>query len=160
LSKSWKIVKGLDWDTVLFLTGIFVVVGAVAEMGLLEDFALLLSRLIGGNVFAGFLLIITVSVFVSGFVDNVPYIIAMLPIAATLARELSFNPELFVFALLVGSCLGGNLTPFGASANIVAVGILRKEDVPMNFGLWLKIGVPFTLITTVASSLFVWLVWR
>jgi len=158
--KSLKMMKELDWDTVLFLVGIFVVIGAVAQTDLLEEFAVFLSLIVGSNVFLGFLLIITVSVFISGFVDNVPYIIAMLPVAATMARELSLKPELYMFALLIGSCLGGNLTPFGASANVVAVGILRKQDVPMNFGQWLKIGVPFTLITTAASAIFVWLVWR
>jgi len=160
IAKSWNIMKELDWDTVLFLVGIFVVIGAVSETGILEEFAVFLSRIIGSNVLLGFLVILAVSVFISGFVDNVPYIIAMLPVAATLARELSLKPELFMFALLVGSCLGGNLTPFGASANVVAVGILRKQDVSMNFGQWLKIGVPFTLVTTAAASVFVWLVWR
>jgi Na+/H+ antiporter NhaD/arsenite permease-like protein len=160
IAKSWKMVKELDWDTVLFLVGIFVVIGAVAQTGLLEEFAVFLSHIVGHNVLLGFLLIIAVSIFISGFVDNVPYIIAMLPVAATLARELSLKPELYMFALLIGSCLGGNLTPFGASANVVAVGILRKQDVSMNFGQWLKIGVPFTLITTAASAVFLWLVWR
>jgi Na+/H+ antiporter NhaD/arsenite permease-like protein len=160
IAKSWKMMKELDWDTVLFLVGIFVVIGAVAQTGLLEEFAVFLSLIVGSNVLLGFLLIIAVSVFISGFVDNVPYIIAMLPVAATMARELSLKPELYMFALLIGSCLGGNLTPFGASANVVAVGILRKQDVPMNFGQWLKIGIPFTLITTAASAIFVWLVWR
>ena len=160
ITKSWEMMKGLDWDTVLFLVGIFVVIGAVAETGLLEEFAVFLSHIVGSNVLLGFLLIIAVSVVISGFVDNVPYIIAMLPVATTLARELSLKPELYMFALLIGSCLGGNLTPFGASANVVAVGILRKQDVSMNFGQWLKIGVPFTLITTAASAIFLWLVWR
>jgi len=160
IAKSSKMMKELDWDTVLFLVGIFVVVGAVAQTGLLEEFAVFLSHIVGSNVLLGFLLIIAVSVFISGFVDNVPYIIVMLPVAATLARELALKPELYMFALLIGSCLGGNLTPFGASANVVAVGILRKQDVSMNFGQWLKIGIPFTLITTAASALFVWLVWR
>jgi Na+/H+ antiporter NhaD/arsenite permease-like protein len=160
IAKSWEMTKGLDWDTVLFLVGIFVVIGAVAETGLLEEFAVFLSHIVGSNVLLGFILIIAVSIFISGFVDNVPYIIAMLPVAATLARELSLKPELYMFALLIGSCLGGNLTPFGASANVVAVGILRKQDVSMNFGQWLKIGVPFTLITTAASAIFLWLVWR
>jgi len=160
IAVSWKMTKELDWDTVLFLVGIFVVVGAVGETGLLEEFAVFLSLIVGSNVLLGFLLIIAVSVFISGFVDNVPYIIAMLPVAATLARELAIKPELYMFALLIGSCLGGNLTPFGASANVVAVGILRKQDISMNFGQWLKIGIPFTVITTAASAVFLWLVWR
>ena len=84
----------------------------------------------------------------------------MLPVAAKLAGQLGLQPELYMFALLIGSCMGGNLTPFGASANIVSAGILRKQGVSMNFGQWLKIGVPFTLITTGVSAAFIWLVWR
>jgi Na+/H+ antiporter NhaD/arsenite permease-like protein len=64
-----------------------------------------------------------------------------------------------MFALLIGSCLGGNLTPFGASANVVSIGILRQQGEKMNFAQWLKIGVPFTFITTGVSAAFVWLVW-
>jgi Na+/H+ antiporter NhaD/arsenite permease-like protein len=160
IRKAWEMVKALDWDTTLFLIGIFVVVGAVGSVGLLNDFAALLSRIIGGNVFFGFFLIVVVSILISGFVDNVPYIIVMLPVASKLAAALSLQPELYMFALLVGSCLGGNLTPFGASANVVTVGILRKQGVLMSFSQWLKIGFPFTILTTVVSSLFIWLIWR
>jgi Na+/H+ antiporter NhaD/arsenite permease-like protein len=157
--KAWDLVKGLDWDTALFLVGIFVVVGAVASVGLLDDFSVFLSRIIGRNVLFGFFLIVAVSVLISGFVDNVPYIIVMLPVASKLAADLSLKPELYMFALLIGSCMGGNLTPFGASANVVTVGILRRQGVLMNFGQWLKIGGPFTILTTAVSALFVWLVW-
>ncbi len=152
-------IKNLDWDTTLFLIGIFIVVGAIAKIGLLDDFSVLLAEIIGGNKLLGFVLIVGVSMIISGFVDNVPYIIAMLPVAAALAYNLSLRPELYMFGLLVGSCLGGNLTPFGASANVVSVGILRKQGVDVSFGKWLKIGLPFTILTTLASSLFVWFVW-
>jgi len=158
--KVVELIKGLDWDTTFFLVGIFVAVGAVSSVGLLEDFAAFLARIVGTNVLLGFVLIVVVSILISGFVDNVPYIMVMLPVATTLAGDLSLKPELYMFALLVGSCLGGNLTPFGASANVVTVGILRKNGVTMNFGQWLKIGLPFTVFTTAASALFIWVVWR
>ncbi|MDR2794087.1 MAG: citrate transporter [Treponema sp.] len=154
------LVKRLDWETILFLVGIFVVIGAVGEIGLLDDLAKALISLIRGNVLLGFAVIILTSVVISGFVDNVPYIIAMLPVTTALADSLSLKPELYMFALLVGSCLGGNLTPFGASANVVSVGILKKEGVNLSFTGWLKIGLPFTLITTTAAALFLWFVWN
>jgi len=153
-------VKELDWDTTAFLVGIFIVVGAVAKVGLLDDFAHFLNGVIGDNVLLGFMVIVGVSTLISGFVDNVPYIIVMLPVAAKLAADLALQPELYMFGLLIGSCLGGNLTPFGASANVVSVGILKKQGVEMNFTAWLKIGLPFTLLTTTASALFLWAVWR
>jgi Na+/H+ antiporter NhaD/arsenite permease-like protein len=170
--KVRALVKGLDWDTTLFLVGIFIVIGAVGEVGLLEDFVLLLQKFIGGNVLLGFIVIVAVSVVISGFVDNVPYIIVMLPVASMLAEANSLAPELYMFALLCGSCMGGNLTPFGASANIVSIGIINKEKKalaaesglpdppPVSFEKWLKIGAPFTIITTAVASIFIWFVWR
>ncbi|MBO5825569.1 MAG: TRAP transporter large permease subunit [Treponema sp.] len=153
------LVKELDWETIFFLIGIFVVVGAIAETGLLQDFAAFIEKLIGGRIFLGFVLILLFSVIISGFVDNVPYIIVMLPVVQTLAVNIGISQEIYMFALLIGSCLGGNLTPFGASANIVAMGILKKEGHPINFGGFLKISAPFTILTTVAAAAVLWLIW-
>jgi len=159
-SNTVDLVKRLDWETIMFLVGIFIVIGALSESGLLEDLVDFLEVMVGSSVLLGFVTVIVVSVFISGFVDNVPYIIAMLPVFSSLALRLNLKPELYMFALLVGSCLGGNLTPFGASANIAAVGILKKEGVFVTFKGWLKIGLPFTLITTAAAAIFLWFVWR
>ena len=158
-SELWTLIKELDWETIFFLIGIFVVVGAISETGLLQDFAVFIEKLIGGNVFLGFILILAFSVLISGFVDNVPYIIVMLPVAQTLATNIGVSQEIYMFALLVGSCLGGNLTPFGASANIVAMGILKKEEYPVNFGGFLKISAPFTILTTASAAAVLWLIW-
>jgi Na+/H+ antiporter NhaD/arsenite permease-like protein len=158
-TETWELIKGLDWETIAFLIGIFVVVGAISETGLLKDFADFLARITGGSKFAGFILILAVSIFISGFVDNVPYIIVMLPVAGNMAESMGINRELFLFALLIGSCLGGNLTPFGASANVVAMGIVKKEGHPMSFAKWLKLGGTFTLITTAAAAIVLWLLW-
>lgn len=154
-----RLVRGLDWDTILFLIGIFIVVGTVTKVGLLDDLSRILGSFIGDNSLLGFIVIVVVSVLVSGFVDNVPYIVAMLPVADSLAKSLSLAPELFMFGLLIGSCLGGNLTPFGASANVVAVGLIKKEGRKVSFLDWLRIGLPFTVLTTVASSIFTYFIW-
>jgi Na+/H+ antiporter NhaD/arsenite permease-like protein len=159
LSEAKEIVKRLDWDTILFLVGIFIVIGAITRVGLLEDLARILAAFIGNDALLGFVVIVAVSVIVSGFVDNVPYIIAMLPVADSLAKGLGLPGELFMFGLLIGSCLGGNLTPFGASANVVAVGLVKKEGRRVSFLDWAKIGVPFTLATTLASAVFVYLLY-
>ena len=159
LRETWLLIKGLDWETIAFLIGIFIVVGAISETGLLSDFAHTLARITGGNVFVGFMLILTVSVVISGFVDNVPYIIVMLPVAQMLASRMDLAAELYMFALLIGSCLGGNLTPFGASANVVAMGILKREGYPVDFAGWLKTGAPFTILTTAAAAAALWFVW-
>lgn len=159
MQKIKTLIKELDWETIFFLLGIFIVVGAIQETGLLEQFALFLSTICGGSKFLGFMIILVVSVLISGFVDNVPYIIAMLPVAGNLAINMNLNKELFMFALLIGSCLGGNLTPYGASANVASMGIVKKEGYPMKFGDWLKVAVPFTILTTGMSALVLWLLW-
>jgi Na+/H+ antiporter NhaD/arsenite permease-like protein len=153
------LIKELDWETIFFLIGIFVVIGGIRETGLLSDFASFLAGITGGSKILGFVIILLVSIIISGFVDNVPYIIAMLPVADGMAKAMGINGELYMFALLVGSCLGGNLTPFGASANVVAMGIVKKEGYPMKFSGWLKIGAPFTFITTGVAALVLWLFW-
>ena len=83
----------------------------------------------------------------------------MLPVAGYLATNCGISKELYMFALLIGSCLGGNLTPFGASANVVSMGILKKEGYPISFAGFLKIGAPFTFLTTAAAAFVLWLIW-
>lgn len=166
-SETWNLIKELDWETIFFLIGIFVVVGAISGAGLLSDLAKSLYALCGGQKVLGFIVILLISVLISGFVDNVPYIMVMLPMAQQMAVQFGMateannyaGSELFMFALLIGSCLGGNLTPFGASANVVAMGIVKKEGYPMNFGKWLILGGTFTVLTTAASASVLWLLW-
>lgn len=158
-SEVLTLIKDLDWETIFFLMGIFIVVGAISGAGLLSDFADFLVEFCGGSKLLGFVVILVVSILISGFVDNVPYIMVMLPVAQQMAQGFGVGGELFMFALLIGSCLGGNLTPFGASANVVAMGIVKNEGYPMSFAKWLKLGGTFTVITTTASALLLWFVW-
>ena len=160
IKSTAKLIKDLDWETIFFLIGIFIVIAAIQSVGLLDDLAAVLASLTNGSKLIGFILVLAVSIIISGFVDNVPYIIAMLPVADAMSKSIGVNSELYLFALLVGSCLGGNLTPFGASANVVAMGIVKKEGYPMNFGKWLKTGVPFTILTTTSAALALWLIWH
>lgn len=158
-SEVLTLIKDLDWETIFFLMGIFIVVGAISGAGLLSDFADFLVEFCGGSKLLGFVVILVVSILISGFVDNVPYIMVMIPVVQQMAQGFGVGGELFMFALLIGSCLGGNLTPFGASANVVAMGIVKNEGYPMSFAKWLKLGGTFTVITTTASALLLWFVW-
>jgi Na+/H+ antiporter NhaD/arsenite permease-like protein len=151
--------RQIDWDTTLFLIGIFVFVGVLSRTGVIEMMAEAARGLIGSNVFFGFSLIVWFSVLVSAFVDNVPYITAMLPVSTILAEKMSISLYLFPFGLLIGSCLGGNITPIGAAANIVAVGYLARCGHKTSFIDFVKIGLPFTLAATAAGSAFLWLFW-
>ena len=151
--------KGLDWDTTFFLMGIFIIVGALSLTGWIEVLANYLAGLVGGNIFLGYTAIVFISVVLSAFIDNVPFLAAMLPVAMIMSSKLQVNPALFLFGLLIGASLGGNITPIGASANIVACGLLKKEGYPVKFSAFMKIGVPFTFAAVGAAYLFVWFIW-
>jgi len=152
-------IKSLDWQTAFFLLGVFILVGSITLTGWTERLAVFLSGLIGRNIFVGYTLIVFISVVLSAFVDNVPFLAAMLPVAISMSDKLQINPSLFLFGLLIGASLGGNITPIGASANIVACGLLKKEGFTVGFKDFAKIGFPFTMAAVGAAYLFVWFVW-
>ena len=151
--------KKLDWETTLFLVGVFVLVGAIMLTGWVESISSYLSGLIGTNILLGYILIVLMSVIISAFVDNVPFLVAMLPVTVSVSSKLAIDPSLFLFGLLIGASIGGNITPIGASANIVACGILKKEGHEVKFGQFMKIGIPFTLAAVTAACIFIWFVW-
>lgn len=158
-SSVMKGIRALDWETTFFLLGIFILVGSVTVTGWLDRFASLLAGLIGTNKFLGYTMLVFIAMIFSAFVDNVPFLVAMLPVALTISRQLNMNPSLLLFGLLIGASLGGNITPIGASANIVACGLLKKEGYVVSFKDFMKIGLPFTLVAVTAAYIFVWLVW-
>lgn len=163
VTKKEKIFKGLkklDWDTTFFLMAVFILVGGLSLNGWIEKISIGLSGLIGQNIFLGFTAIVFLSVFLSAFIDNVPYLAAMLPVAISVSANLGVNPSLFLFGLLIGASIGGNITPIGASANIVACGLLKKEGYPVKFFDFVKMGLPFTLVAVFTSYLFIWFVWK
>lgn len=152
--------KSLDWDTALFLIAVFIIVGSVTAAGWITVISDFFSGVIGGNIFMGYIMIVFISVFLSAFVDNVPFLAAILPVGISVSKSLGIEPYLLLFGLLIGASLGGNITPIGASANIVSMGILKKEGYDVKFGEFMKIGLPFTLAAVTAASLFVWLIWH
>ena len=151
--------KGLDWDTTFFLMGIFIIVGSLSLTGWIEVLANYLVGLVGGNIFLGYTAVVFLSVILSAFIDNVPFLVAMLPVVMIMSNKLQISPSLFLFGLLIGASLGGNITPIGASANIVACGLLKKEGYPVKFTDFMKIGIPFTLAAVTTAYLFVWFIW-
>lgn len=155
-----KSLKNLDWDTTFFLIGVFILVGSITATGWIEKTAVLLSSAVGENLFAGYTVLVLLSVILSAFIDNVPFLAAMLPVAIAMAEKLHIQPQLFLFGLLIGASLGGNITPIGASANIVACGMLKKEGHTVGFKEFMKIGIPFTLAAVIAAYLFTWFVWK
>lgn len=154
------LLKGLDLQTLGFLLGMFVLVGSLNEAGWLQRIAAAMAGLVGGNIALAYVGIVLFSVTVSAVVDNVPFLLAMIPVTQSVADRLGAPTELLMFGLLIGSCLGGNVTPIGASANVVAIGILRREGYHPGFRTFMRVGLPFTAAAVLAGSLFVWHVWR
>lgn len=154
------LVKSLDWDTALFLVGIFILVGSLTTTGWIDSLARSLSGFVSGNIFLGYTLLVVIAVVLSAFIDNVPFLAAMLPVALQMARQLNVPEALLLFGLLIGASLGGNITPIGASANIVACGLLKKEGHAVTFKDFAKIGVPFTIAAVGVAYLFLWTVWK
>jgi Na+/H+ antiporter NhaD/arsenite permease-like protein len=150
----------VDIETLALLFGLFLVIGGVTEAGLVEDAAGLIASAGGSNLFVLYTIIVWGSVLFSAFIDNIPYVATMLPIIAGITRHLGIDPYLLYFGLLTGATLGGNITPVGASANITAVGLLKKEGYEVSFGDFTRIGIPFTLTAVVVGYLYLWFVWR
>jgi Na+/H+ antiporter NhaD/arsenite permease-like protein len=155
-----QLLKKIDFDTLIFLASIFILVGGLLQAGAMNDIAALVLRYIGEDTFLIYNFIVWFSIFISAFVDNVPYITAMIPVVKLISAQLAVQPYLLVFGLLVGSCLGGNITPVGAAANVVSVSILKKQGYIVGIKEFGKIGLPFTIVATAASSIFVWFIWR
>ncbi|MCS7231076.1 MAG: SLC13 family permease [Elusimicrobiota bacterium] len=152
--------KKLDWETILFLIGIFILVESIEISGTIEKFCDFLLKTIGTNKFIIYTVFVFSAVLISGFVDNVPFFLTMIPVAKIISSELGISLELLLFGLLIGTTLGGNITPTGASANIVGWGIVKKEGYNPSFIDFVKIGLPFTIAAVLPTYLFIWFVWK
>lgn len=149
----------LDIETLLLLCGLFVVIEGITEAGVIEKIVEIFMNAGGDNVFVMYTLIVFVSVLVSAFIDNIPYVATMLPVVTGIAAMMGISPYLFDFGLLIGATLGGNITPVGASANIAGIGILRKNGYEVKNSDFFRIGIPFTLVAVLSGYLFLWFVW-
>jgi len=158
--QRFSFIKYIDWRSFFFLIGIFILIGALSHAGVITDIADYISNLTKGDVLFSFIFIIGISVLFSAFIDNIPFITGMIPVVKIVAQNLVVNQELLLFGLLIGATLGGNLTPIGASANIVAMGMLRERGYKVDFKDFLKIGLPFTITAVISASIFLWVVWR
>ena len=155
-----RVIKNLDYDTVLLLTGLFMVIGGVTNVGLVDDLANFIVTAGGNNLFLLFTIVVWGSVLISAFIDNIPYVATMLPVLQGVTASLGIAPYLLYFGLLCGATLGGNITPVGASCNIAGVGMLRKEGHEVSFWDFARIGIPFTLAAVIGAYVFLWLFWR
>lgn len=151
--------SAVDWTTLIFFIGLFMVVGAVQEVGLISLIAKAIADLVGGSPIATLLVVIWVSALFSGLVENIPFAAAMLPVAAYLTRTVAgLDDSVLFYGLAIGAGLGGNSSLIGSSPNLVTAGIAKRVDYPITFKRFLKVGLPATAITVAVAC--IWLIIR
>jgi len=149
--------KAIDLETLGLLVGLFLMIGGISNMGVIDALAQLLAKLGAGSPFLMYTIIVWASVIISAFIDNIPYVATMIPVIAGIAIEMGIDSTALYFGLLSGATLGGNCTPIGASANIAGIGILRKEGYDVSNADFFKIGIPFTLSAIVPAYILIWI---
>jgi Na+/H+ antiporter NhaD/arsenite permease-like protein len=159
LPSTRGLVFGLDWRTTLFLIAIFVPISALDKYGWVSRLGTLIATIAGGNRLIAFSILVTTAVAASAVVDNVPFLLVMLPTVTSLAKGLGidWNPVFLYFGLLLGASVGGNITPVGAQANITAVGFLRKHGAPVTLKEYLSLSLPYTIAAVAVACFFTYL---
>ena len=149
----------VEWETLLFFAGLFVMVGALVKTGVVGEIAHSAIEITGGDALSTTMLILGVSVPVSGIIDNIPYVATMAPIVSDLAASLPDGTDSNVlwWALALGADFGGNLTAVGASANVVMLGIAKRSGNPISFWEFTRKGFAVTVMSAVLSALYLWL---
>lgn len=144
----------IEWSTLLFFAGLFILVGVLEEKGVIEWIAHNVFLRIGNNPYIVVLVVLWVSGIASGFLDNIPFTITMIPIVRLMLESNPIPNNILWWALSLGACLGGNLTMIGASANIVSIGIAKKFNQNISFLAFMKSSAIITLITLVIASVY------
>jgi Na+/H+ antiporter NhaD/arsenite permease-like protein len=149
--------KEIDFNTIGLLLGLFLMIGGISHMGVIDALANLLAKAGGDNIFLLYTIIVWASVVISAFIDNIPYVATMIPVIAGMAAAMQIDPTPLYFGLLSGATLGCNMTPIGASANITGIGILRKAGYEVKNKDFFRIGIPFTFAAVVPAYVLIWL---
>lgn len=152
-----KVIKGVDYKTLLFFIGLFVVVGGLEQTNVLKLIAEFIGSVSGGNLYVMVAIIIWVSAIASAFVDNIPFAATMVPVIQSLAALNGVNISTLAWGLSMGTDIGGSATPIGASANVVGMSVIAKEGHIVGWGKYCKSAVPATIIVMVVATVGIWL---
>ena len=150
----FKTLEHVEWSTLLFFAGLFVVVGGVERMGVIELIADRVLYVSQGNFMMAMISIVWVSAITSAIIDNIPFTATMIPVVFSIASSLNMPSEPFFWALSIGACMGGNATLIGASANVVGVGIAERNGILIDFKSFLKDGIIVTIVTVGVATLY------
>lgn len=152
-----ELIKKLDYKTLLFFIGLFVVVGGLEQTGVLEIAAGLIGKICGGNIHLMIAIIIWVSGVASAFIDNIPFAATMIPIIEDLAAAQGVDLKMLAWSLSLGTDIGGSATPIGASANVVGMSVAAKEGYTVDWARYCKAMVAPTVIVLFISTISIWL---
>ena len=151
-----SMLKVVDWTTLMFFISLFIVVGAIQEVGLISIIAATISRMVGGNLTAAILVLVWSAAFLSGIIANIPFTAAMLPVVGFLTRTIpGASSQVLFYALSIGAAMGGNSSLIGASANLVMASIAEQAGYRITYKEFLKAGMPAMIITVAVGT--VWL---
>lgn len=160
LVTSWKyailLLKKVDYKTLLFFIGLFVVIGGLEQTGILEIMAGFIGRISGGNVMVMVAIIIWLSAVSSAFVDNIPFATTMIPIIKSLSTAYGVDLSMLAWTLAMGTDIGGSATPIGASANVVGIATASREGYVIKWGLYCRKMMPATVIVVLISMLLIY----
>ena len=151
------LLRKVDYSTLLFFIGLFIVVGGLEQTGILEAIASFIGKISGGNIYVMVAVIIWISAIASAFVDNIPFAATMLPIIKSLAGTNSPMLAALAWTLSIGTDIGGSATPIGASANVVGTSIAAKNGYPISWGKYCKSAAPATIIVITMSMIYVFI---
>lgn len=149
-----EIILGVEWSTILFFIGLFIVVGGLEETGVIDKLANLLVSATSGNMILTMIIILWASAIISSFLDNIPFVATLIPLILTMQQTGNIDVTPLWWALSLGACLGGNGTLIGASANVVLSSISSKNGYPITFKHYMKIGFPLMIISIIISSIY------
>ncbi len=152
-----QIIKKLDYKTLLFFIGLFIVVGGLEQTGILEVIAGAIGEISGGNLYVMVAIIIWISAIASAFVDNIPFAATMVPVIQSLAAVQGVDTATLAWALSMGTDIGGSATPIGASANVVGTSVAAKNGHMIGWGQYCKTAIPATIAVLAISTLFIFL---
>ena len=163
-----RLLAEVEWGTIFFFIGLFIIVGGVVKVGLIEMLSRQVIALTRGNMLGTSMVMLWFSAFTSAIVDNIPYVATMNPLVVDMAKQLWPNltgtallhqPQLLPvwWSLALGACLGGNGTAIGASANVIVVGIAQKTGAQISFWRFLACGMPIMVMTVFVSMIYIWL---
>ena len=155
--KIAKVLSKIEWPAIFFFGGLFILVGALVETGVIRMLAAEAIKATGGNVEATAILILWMSAIASAFIDNIPFVATLIPLIQDMGQMGLTNLDPMWWSLALGACLGGNGTLIGASANVVVASMSAQRGRPISFLGFMKIAFPVMIFTVLISNIYVWI---